>query len=136
MRTINFRGKSLKTNEWVFGFFSQVIGRSFILIHNESAILFIEVEPESVGQYIGREDCNGVEIYEGDLIEISENCNGTIKPWINEVVFRHNAFCLVNKECCELCKEGFGITCYLCEAPGTIKVIGNTTDNPELTNKN
>lgn len=119
MREIKFRGFSISKKAWVYGFLWVVPGVDlyYILtgrISKDSSIEKYEIYPESIGQYTGSKDRNGMEIYEGDLLEDEENL-----LW--EVEFRDGCFIAANV----FMPGSFYI------AKDMVKV-GNKYENPEL----
>ena len=111
MREILFRGKRKKGDKrWVEG--DLLHGYSgFGITNRYYAGSSFEVVPETVGQYTGLTDKNGKKIFEGDIVNIS------------------------NDEIFEVKYEDGGFTAGLFLGDwdyGHVEVIGNIYDNPEL----
>ena len=120
MREIKFRGKSILTDEWFYGdlVHSADKKRTAILVNDKDSYDECEVVPETVGQFTGLYDCEGEEIFEGDILDF----NG-LKV---EVRFVRGVFAfLVNGNLDDkLCGD--------CRTDLFAKVIGNVYENPDI----
>ena len=95
MEKYKFRGKSLNTGEWIYGSLLQINDDAYIYPYKTGDLDdidfgcgFIKVSKESVGQFIGLKDKNGVKIFRDDLTKI----NGAIY----QVVYLNGAYRFVD----------------------------------------
>ena len=76
-RKIIFRGYNLKNNRWLYGYYLVNRGKHFIAEEGLQPPGMtwedFEVDPESVGQYVG--DYNGTHIFEGDKVVVESTRN-------------------------------------------------------------
>jgi uncharacterized phage protein (TIGR01671 family) len=80
MREILFRGKSKSTGKWVYGYLVEgndwntnepitaIIETDAVFYPRNEIVSYEVVNPETVGQWSGRVDKNGVKIFDGDIV--------------------------------------------------------------------
>jgi len=116
MKEIKFRGKCLKTGKWVYGGYfttSEEEGPvTYIYDHYKGAV---PVDPETVGEYTGLKDRNGVEIYNGDILQREGYKYEHVVKWWDESCGFNLAWVS------DSIRAGFAIT-----------IIGNVCENPEM----
>lgn len=148
MRIIKFRGKDVKTSHWVYGAYHEHIDftpaafykdaesrENHIKEHTHYLIMqdafsdycmprnmqCFDVISETVGQFSGLHDCNGKEIFEGDILKWNNGRMYVVKFW-------RGMFYASVEECNDGILGGFPLHALAeyCE------IIGNIYDNTEL----
>ena len=131
-----FRGKRTDNVEWIEG---SLLGidwcdkpSTYSIAPNTPVSVFYSVIPETVGQYTGLTDKNGVRIFEGDILKSTIkiiDCDDEgfsishyDKEYIGIVEWRKDGFMIAHKS------GTWARSFYGCEN----YVIGNIHDNPEI----
>ena len=128
MRTIKFRARR-KNGKWVVGNFINHFSTYFKTEERHSIFLpkpendnggyWVEdIDPETVGQFTSLHDCDGKEIFEGDILDF----NGlTVEVRFVRGVFAFLANGDLDEELCGDCRTDL-----------FAKVIGNVYENPNI----
>lgn len=111
MREILFRGKRTDNGEWVYGNLVRGCDEKYAYIvefgNKELCRNYINVKPDTIGQYTGLIDIYGVKVFEGDIVK---------RFWFSK-------------------RAGMKFTTFDYDSE-EFEVIGNIYDNPELIKEN
>jgi len=155
-REVLFRGKSVETNEWVYGSYvlEKYSNTPYICYFEYGTfvnIKQIEVYPETVGEFTGMTDKNGTKIFEGDIVKTQpfydrpysttrkeKQFLGVVEHYIK--TFRNPGSPTNEQKYDSLWRvnivEDVGdYGCYNWSRFWNCKVVGNKFDNPELLSK-
>ena len=129
MREILFRGKRTDNGEWVHGNLVRGCDEKYAYIvefgNKEICRNYVNVDPDTVGQYTGLTDKNGKKIFEGDIVKSCEYDDIYFVRYFNDD--NYPAFdCVPDVPLCECNGLAFLVNTEGCE------IIGNVHDNPEL----
>jgi len=121
MREILFRGKQVDGCGWVRGSLVEAKDKETRIIpkHSDDRVAYcvFPVFPETVGQYTGLKDKNGVKIFERDILQDEDKCLGIVE--FNKGRFVGNF-------------DGRTYYSELYSDAEKSEIIGNIHDNPEL----
>ena len=122
IREVIFRGKRADNGEWIEG---SLLGidwcdkpSAYSIAPNTPVSVFYSVIPETVGQFTGLTDKNGVRIFEGDIVRAFTRFS---EIYVSPVTYHDGTFWFKN----------WSWTKFLFKFE-KIEVIGNIHDNPEL----
>ena len=122
MREILFRGKRTDCDAWVEGDLIQAFRgnqlSSCSIMPNTPTAYCWKVIPETIGQYTGLADKNGVKIFEGDIVRAFTRFS---EIYVSSVTYHEGTFWFKN----------WSWTKFLFKFE-KIEVIGNIHDNPEI----
>ena len=124
MREILFRAKRLDNGEWVEGHLlhDSEQNESYIAEYFEDKSAYLrEVDPETVCQFTGKYDGNGVEIFEHDIVQFDDGYYAEILWDEDDALFN-----IYGGDASDIYED------FRTIESEDVGVIGNVFDNPEL----
>ena len=115
-----FRGKKITTQQWVVGYYCPLNEEEAIIIDciddtvRPYEFIYYKVYANSVGMYIGKNDINGKQIFEGDIFK--DNNPRRLSDKLKVIAYMPD-HCYYP---------------YVGEEHRQLEVVGNIIDNPEM----
>ena len=142
-REMIFRGKRLDNNEWVYGDLVHDNKCGCYIYPLDCHALFVEnkVDPDTVGEFIGKNDKNSIKIFEGDVVRRKDSVYGIEDTGVVKYDCHLCAFIFEYESYEETFQstfdDEFSDEDGNCTIDGTYsyEVIGNIYNNPELLDK-
>lgn len=142
MREIKFRGKLIGNKKWVYGNLLTPCTWTRIVNYTEqdngsverADYHYFDVKPDTVGQFTGMLDCNGKEVYEGDVVFwIATDMRGRGSGMQGAIIWdKHTmSWAILNNR---PTSDGKLLIIPRPFEKKLLEVIGNIHDNPELMN--
>lgn len=145
VRKLIFRGKSVSTGEWLYGYLGEVNIKVLQSICKEKVIFEnlawfntdnfgyvvndCSVDESTIGQFTGLQDKNGTDIYEGDILRSLQSSK--LMVVVYDEIGASFVVAVINKNSARKLGVQFHISkSWLKKYPK--EVIGNIHDNPNL----
>lgn len=137
MREIEFRGKTVIGNKWVYGWLNatnEEDGEHYwidkCLCAEDGTDYAYQVDPETIGQYTGLKDKNGKRMFDGDIVKYHTESISFEADTIGVIEFCEGTFGIASN------KNQHFLSFYNMSAyVRYVEVIGNIFDNGELLNE-
>lgn len=132
MRSILFRGKCLETGAWRYGSLCLCDEGKTAYISNikpkakDSWAFTYEVDPNTIGQFTGKQDSDDRNIFEGDILHHEDYLSG-------EVLFSNEISSFF--ACFDSTKDHNSDWSMNLQCNRDLKIIGNVYDNPNIIKK-
>ena len=130
MRAIKFRGKDIKTGEWLYGNLQarQKEGAPYYIW--DASMQQREVDPETIGEFTSLKDRSGNDIYEGDIISFDYGVGEPVSEDLLEVRFVRGVFAF-------LWNGNLNDECPVSSPTHEWAIVkGNIHDNPDILQNN